>query len=52
MGSLKKVNTFKRSLYNIKNLKNLSTPEIKETDKNLLELQKNVMIMMTPNTKE
>ena len=35
--SKSKINEFRRSLYNIKNQKNLSTPEIKETEKNLLE---------------
>ena len=30
--SKSKINEFRRSLYNIKNQKNLSTPEIKETE--------------------
>ena len=34
-----KINEFRRSLYNIKNQKNLSTPGIIETEKNLLELE-------------
>ena len=37
-----KINKFRRSLYNIKIWKNLSTPEIKETKKNLLELEKSL----------
>ena len=37
-----KINKFRRSLYNIKIWKNLSTPEIKETKKNLLELAKSL----------
>ena len=37
-----KINKFRRSLYNIKIWKNLSTPEIKETRKNLLELAKSL----------
>ena len=36
------INEFRRSLYNIKNKKNLSTPEIKQTEKNLLELEKSL----------
>ena len=40
--SKSKINEFRRSLYNIKNQKNLSTPEIKETEKNLLELEKSL----------
>ena len=39
--SKSKINEFRRSLYNIKNQKNLSTPEIKETEKNL-ELEKSL----------
>ena len=39
--SKSKINEFRRSLYNIKNQKNLSAPEIKETEKNLLELELN-----------
>ena len=35
------INKFRRSLYNIKNQKNISPPEIKETEKNL-ELEKNL----------
>ena len=31
--SKSKINEFRRSLYNIKNQKNLSAPEIKETEK-------------------
>ena len=38
--SKSKINEFRRSLYNIKNQKNISTPEIKETEKNLLKLEK------------
>ena len=37
-----KINKFRRSLYSIKIWKNLSTPEIKETKKNLLELAKSL----------
>ena len=40
--SKSKLSEFRRSLYNIKNQKNLSTPEIKETEKNLLELEKSL----------
>ena len=40
--SKSKISEFRRSLYNIKNQKNLSTPEIKETEKNLLELEKSL----------
>ena len=40
--SKSKINEFRRSLYNIKNQKNLSTAEIKETEKNLLELGKSL----------
>ena len=36
------INEFRRRLYNIKNQKNLSTPEIKQTEKNLLELEKSL----------
>ena len=39
--SKSKINEFRRSLYNITNQKNLSTPEIKETEKNL-ELEKSL----------
>ena len=38
--SKSKINEFKRSLYNIKNQKSLSTPEIIETEKNLQKLEK------------
>ena len=38
--SKSKINEFRKSLYNIKNQKNVSTPEIKETEKNLFELEK------------
>ena len=38
--STSKINEFRRSLYNTKNQKTISTPKIKETDKNLLELGK------------
>ena len=38
--SKSKINEFRRILYNIKNQKNLSAPEIKDTKKNLLELKK------------
>ena len=41
--SKSKINEFRRSLYNIKNQKNLSAPEIKETEKNLLELEKTLL---------
>ena len=40
--SKSKLSEFRRSLYNIKNQKSLSTPEIKETEKNLLELEKSL----------
>ena len=40
--SKSKISEFRRSLYNIKNQKNLSTPEIKETEKNLLELEESL----------
>ena len=40
--SKSKINEFRRSPYKIKNQKNLSTPEIKETEKNLLELEKSL----------
>ena len=55
--SKSKINEFRRSLCNIKNQKNLSSAEIKENEKNLLELEsflvlKSIVIMMTPNTKE
>ena len=40
--SKSKINEFRRSFYNIKIQKNLSTPEIKETEKNLLELEKSL----------
>ena len=40
--SKSKINEFRRSLYNIKDQKYLSSPEIKETEKNLLELEKNI----------
>ena len=40
--SKSKINEFKRSLYNIKNQKNLSALEINETEKNLCELEKNI----------
>ena len=39
--SRSKINKF-RSLHNIKNQKNLSAPEIKVTEKNLLELEKSL----------
>ena len=43
MFSKSKINAFRRSLYNIKNQKkNLYAPEIKETKKNLLELEKSL----------
>ena len=38
--SKSKIKEFRRSFYNIKKQKNFSTPEIKETKKNLLELEK------------
>ena len=37
--SKSKVNEFRRSLYDIKNLKSLSARELKETEKNLFELK-------------
>ena len=40
--SKSKTNEFRRSLYNIKNQNNFSIPEIKETEKNLLELEKSL----------
>ena len=38
--SKSKINVFRRSLYTIKIRKNLSSPKIKETKRNLLELEK------------
>ena len=40
--SKSKINEFRRSFCNIKNKRNLSTPEMKETEKNLLELEKSL----------
>ena len=40
--SKSKINEFRRSLYNIKNPKNLFIPEIKETEKNLRELEESL----------
>ena len=40
--SKSQINEFRRSFYNIKDLKNLSTPEIKETEKKVLELEKSL----------
>ena len=40
--SKSKINEFTRSLYVIKNQINLSAPEIKETEKTLLELEKSL----------
>ena len=40
--SKSKINKFRRSLYDIKIRKNLSTPEMKETKKNLLEIEKSL----------
>ena len=37
--SKSKVNEFRRSLYDIKNLKSFSAPELEETEKNLFELK-------------
>ena len=37
--SKSKVNEFRRSLYDIKNLKSLSAPELEETEKNFFELK-------------
>ena len=37
--SKSKVNEFRRSLYDIKNLKSLSAPELEKTEKNLFELK-------------
>ena len=43
MFSKSKTNKFRRTLYNIKiKKKNISAPEIKETEKNLLELEKSL----------
>ena len=49
--SKSKINEFRRSLYNIKTLKNLSAPEIKETEKVVLALR-SILMMMILNTKE
>ena len=43
--SKSKINEFRRSLYNKKNQKSSSTPEIKETEKNLLELEKVFLVL-------
>ena len=40
--SKSKINEFRKSFYNIKNKKNLSAPEIKKTEKNLVELEKSL----------
>ena len=40
--SKSKINEFRRIRYNIKNLKNISIPEIKETEKNLFESEKSL----------
>ena len=37
-----KINEFRKGFYNIKNQKNLSAPEIKKTEKNLVELEKSL----------
>ena len=45
----------RKSLYDIKNPKNLSKSKIKETVKNILEFEKSqrsIMIMMIMNTEE
>ena len=52
-----KISEFRRSFYNVKNQKNLSALEIKETEKNLHELEKvflvlKSMFMATPNIEE
>ena len=38
-----KINEIRRNLYEIENKNNLSTLEIKEIEKNLLELEKNFL---------
>ena len=38
-----KINEIRRNLYEIENKNNLSTPEIKEIEKNLLKLEKNFL---------
>ena len=43
--SKSKISEFRRSLYNIKNQKNIFIPEIKETEKNLLD-KKNIFITL------
>ena len=40
--SKSKVNEFRRSLYNMKNKKNLSAPKMKKTEKNLHKLEKSL----------
>ena len=56
--SKSKIKEIRRILYKIKKQKNLSTPEIKEIEINLLELEKNVLnqesiiIMMILNVEE
>ena len=56
--SKSEINEIRRNLYEIENEKNLFTPKIKETEKSLLELEKNlfkskkIMIMMILNIKE
>ena len=42
MFSKSKINKFRKSLYEIKNHRNLSTPEIRETEKSLIELEKSL----------
>ena len=42
MFSKSKINEFRRSFYNIKNPRNRSKSEIKETRKKLLELEKSL----------
>ena len=56
--SKSKIKEIRRILYKIKKQKNLATPEIKEIEINLLELEKNVLnqesiiIMMILNVEE
>ena len=53
--SKSKIKQIRKSLYDIKNPKNLSKSKIKETVKNILEFEKSqrsIMIMMIMNTEE
>ena len=45
--SKSKINEFRKSLYNTKNKKNISIPEIKKTEKNLLEIGKSLSSLKT-----